>query len=109
LRQVLGNLLANAIQATGNEGHIRIRASRSGNADTIVVEDDGPGIPQELRQEIFEPLVTTKPKGTGLGLAICRQIVERHGGSIELLSTDKPGATFQICLPSPATDFGNDA
>jgi PAS domain S-box-containing protein len=101
LRQVLGNLLANAIQAMGNEGHIRIKAIRSGNADTIVVEDDGSGIPAEVREQIFEPLVTSKPKGTGLGLTICRQILERHGGSIELLSTDKPGAAFQICLPSP--------
>jgi signal transduction histidine kinase len=103
LHQVLGNLLANAVQAMGKKGQVRIQAARCGNVDTIVVEDDGPGIPQELRERVFEPLVTTKPKGTGLGLAICRQILDRHGGSIELLSTNKSGAAFQICLPSPGT------
>jgi PAS domain S-box-containing protein len=104
LRQVLGNLVSNAIQAKPSGGEIRIRASRQGTSDTIVVEDDGPGIPEELRGRIFEPLVTTKPKGTGLGLAICRQIMERHGGDIELLATNRAGATFQIRLPTPGDD-----
>jgi signal transduction histidine kinase len=99
LRQVLGNLFANAVQAMRDGGHIRLRASRARGADTIVVEDDGPGVPAEVRDHVFEPLVSTKPKGTGLGLAICRQIVEQHGGTIELVDKQGPGSAFQVRLP----------
>jgi signal transduction histidine kinase len=102
LRQVLGNLMVNAVQAMSEGGEIRLRAGRDGQSDRIVFEDDGPGIPRELRERVFEPLVTTKPKGTGLGLAICRQIIERHGGTIALLDSECPGAAFEICLPRPA-------
>ena len=100
LRQVLGNLMANAAQAMPAEGHIRVRARRDGDTDTIVLADDGPGIPPELRENVFEPLFTTKPKGTGLGLTICRQIVQRHGGTIELIETGNQGAAFQVRLPT---------
>ena len=99
LRQVLGNLFANAVQAMRDGGHVRLRASRAGDGDTIIVEDDGPGVPAEVRDRVFEPLVSTKPKGTGLGLAICRQIVEQHGGTIELLAGEAPGTAFEIRLP----------
>ena len=61
--------------------------------------DSGSGIPRDLWEQIFEPLVTTKVGGTGLGLAICRQIVERHGGAIEVVATVEPGAAFRIRLP----------
>jgi signal transduction histidine kinase len=99
LRQVLGNLLANAFEATPDGGHVRLRAFREGSLDTVVLEDDGAGIPAEVRDQVFEPLVSTKPKGTGLGLAICRQIVERHGGTIELVDKDGPGTAVRIRLP----------
>lgn len=100
LRQVLGNLVANAGQAGGGNGQLRIFACRNEAFDEILVEDDGPGVPAELRDEIFEPLVTTKAKGTGLGLSICRQILERHGGTIELCPNAVRGARFRIRLPS---------
>ena len=66
--------------------------------------DSGPGIRSDLWERVFEPLVTTKDGGTGLGLAICRQIVERHGGAIEVIAAPDPGAAFRIRLPrtSPA-------
>jgi signal transduction histidine kinase len=99
-RQVLGNLMSNAIQAMTDGGEVHIHASHQDTGDTIVLEDDGPGIPAELRGQVFDPLVTTRPKGTGLGLAICRQIIERHGGTIELMATSRPGAAFEIHLPS---------
>lgn len=99
LRQVLGNLAANAAHAMGGRGQIRVWGRRNGTCDEIIVEDDGPGVPPEIRDEIFEPLVTGKPKGTGLGLAICRQILQRHGGTIELCDTPRRGARFRICLP----------
>ena len=102
LRQVLGNLLSNGAEAMGGKGEIRIEARQAGEFDVLTVRDDGPGIPPEIRHTLFEPLVSTRVKGTGLGLAICRQIVERHGGTIELLPTEG-GAAFQIRLPqSPA-------
>lgn len=98
MRLVLHNLFLNAAQAMGGRGTIRLQACNSGNWDEIVVRDEGPGIPEALRQRVFEPLVSGKVKGTGLGLAICRQIVESHQGSIELAETER-GAAFRIRLP----------
>ena len=98
LGQVLTNVLINATQAMDGRGRIKVRAWHEGDTDVINVADDGPGIPPHLRRQVFEPLFTTKAKGTGLGLAICRQILERHGGSIELAPSVR-GATFRIRLP----------
>lgn len=98
LRQVLGNLMSNAAEAMGATGEIRVEARRADGFDLLTIRDSGPGIPPEIRQTLFEPLVSTRLKGTGLGLAICRQIIERHGGTIDLLPSDA-GAAFQIRLP----------
>ena len=98
LRQVLTNLMTNSIQAMDRGGEIRLEARREGDEDVVVLRDDGPGVDPEARDSIFEPLFTTKAKGTGLGLAICRQILTRHGASIELLDTDR-GAAFEIRFP----------
>jgi len=98
-RQVLINLGRNAVQAMAGKGELSIEASRSATCDVIIVRDTGPGVPGDVREELFEPLVTTKAKGTGLGLTICRQIVDRHGGTIELMENEGPGAAFQISLP----------
>ena len=97
--QVLRNLVVNSIQSLGGSGTIRIDAAHCGTFDKICVSDDGPGIPPQVRDQIFEPLVTAKPQGTGLGLTICRQIIEQHGGTVELLDLPGPGAAFQIQLP----------
>jgi signal transduction histidine kinase len=64
----------------------------------ITVQDDGPGIPPETRARMFEPLFSTKAKGTGLGLTICRQIVEKHGGTIDLVESTR-GAAFRLVWP----------
>ena len=98
LRQVLANLFTNSIQALEAAGHIRVRAERRPDRDVLTVSDDGPGVAPEVRERLFEPLVTTKAKGTGLGLAICRQILERHGGTIEI-APSSGGACFEIHLP----------
>jgi signal transduction histidine kinase len=106
LRQVLGNLLGNAVEALRGTGDIQVQARHESGFDMILVRDTGPGIPPQIRDTLFEPLVSTRAKGTGLGLAICRQIVERHGGTIELLPADGSGAAFLIRLPqatAPAT------
>lgn len=99
--QVLGNLMTNAIQAMESEGVIHVQAERDAERARLILRDEGPGIAPDDREKIFEPLFTTKAKGTGLGLAICRQIIERHNGRLELLtsSSDEPGAAFAITMP----------
>jgi signal transduction histidine kinase len=102
LRQVLTGLLLNSIEAMGLRGEIRVVARREAGFDVVRVKDDGPGIPEALRSRVFEPLVTTKVKGTGLGLPICRQVVERHGGTIEVVAGPGRGAEIRLRLPSRA-------
>ena len=99
LRQVLTNLVTNSVQAMEGRGEIAVVAHSEGDFDVIALQDDGPGIDPEAKELVFEPLYTTKAKGTGLGLPICRQIVERHGGSIELAKPRGPGARMVIHLP----------
>ncbi len=98
LVQVVRNLFLNSVQAMEGAGTITVTTGRDGRFDEITVADTGPGIPPEVRRQIFEPLFTTKVKGTGLGLAISRQIVERHGGTLEALDS-QGGAVFHIRLP----------
>jgi signal transduction histidine kinase len=97
LRQVLFNLLLNAIQAVGLDGQIQISTQRAGATEaTLEIRDDGPGVPPERRQEIFKPYFTTNQKGTGLGLAVVQQIVLAHGWEIECLANEPKGALFRI-------------
>ena len=97
--RVIENLVRNAAAAIGADGHIRIRSElRDGNL-VIEVEDDGPGIPQDLRENLFEPFVTHgKKEGTGLGLAIARSFTERQGGTIRF-ETSEAGTTFVLEFP----------
>jgi signal transduction histidine kinase len=101
LNQVWTNLLANAIEAVGDSGTLEIATSRDGVCARIDIIDDGPGIPDEIRERVFDPFFTTKDvgEGTGLGLDTARRIVtERLGGSIDFDSA--PGRTaFHIWLP----------
>ncbi len=99
LGQVLFNILDNAICAMNQEGQCLIQAQQGQEYDTIVVKDTGPGIPGEVRDHLFEPLVTTKDQGTGLGLTICRQIIESHGGSIHAECPQEGGTLIRIQLP----------
>jgi signal transduction histidine kinase len=97
LRQVLFNLLINAIQAVGVSGQIQISARRiSATEAALEIRDDGPGVPPDRRQEIFKPYFTTNQKGTGLGLAVVQQIVLAHGWEIECLGNEPKGALFRI-------------
>jgi signal transduction histidine kinase len=101
LNQVWTNLIDNAIDAMKGAGTLTIRARRAGEWVEVQFEDDGPGVPDEIRSKIFDPFYTTKPpgEGTGLGLAISRNIiVKKHRGQFELEST--PGCTrFTVRLP----------
>lgn len=101
LDEVLGNLVVNAVEMLPEGGRIALHAERpSPAAVRLIVEDDGPGVPDALRPTLFQPFITSKPEGTGLGLAICRRIVTELGGTIELLAPGPMrGARFAITLP----------
>lgn len=103
-RRVLDNLLSNAIEAMSDGGEISISWTSGHSNLEIIIEDNGPGIPGDIVESIFEPFVTKgKQSGTGLGLAICKKIVEDHGGAISVSSSSDSGTTFSIVLPQPAT------
>lgn len=109
LSQVFVNLFLNASQAMEMShvgGEVRVRISSEDGDVVVRVHDDGPGIPPEIRDRIFEPFLSTKPagKGTGLGLSISREIAERHGGRLTVECGDGPGTTFVLRLPSPPAE-----
>lgn len=101
LRQVLINLATNAIHAAAPKGHVRVQATVAKSGVRIVIEDDGPGVPDDLRDKIFEPFFSTKSaaQGTGLGLFVSRCIVERLGGIITAHRSELGGAAFRVTLP----------
>ncbi|HBZ54038.1 MAG TPA: hypothetical protein DEO88_01420, partial [Syntrophobacteraceae bacterium] len=99
IKQVLLNLLYNALDAMGESGTVGIKSLATGSKARILIQDSGPGIPEELRSRIFDPFFTTKAHGTGLGLAISRNIVQDHGGTIEVECPAEGGTTFTIELP----------
>jgi signal transduction histidine kinase len=104
IRQVLHNLIKNALEAIEAQGLIEINLHRVQKNDSDFIEialyDDGAGIKDEQIETIFEPYVTTKAKGTGLGLAIVKKIIEEHGGAIWVDTSRKVGAGFIIQLPA---------
>ena len=96
-RQVLFNLLMNAVQAAGPGGRIEVAARRTEAGDAILeIRDDGPGVAPEHRADLFKPYFTTHEKGTGLGLAVVQQIVLAHGWEIEFDSNEPRGAIFRL-------------
>ncbi len=100
LRRAVLNLARNAVQAAPEGGHIVMSSSLRNGQVEIRVADDGPGVPAELRADLFKRFFTTKEKGLGLGLAYVRKIAEAHGGNARLEDTAQ-GASFVITLPSP--------
>jgi signal transduction histidine kinase len=118
LRQLFLNLLLNALDALPQGGSVCISAAESappaaqgdvGSTSwiTIAVADNGPGIPQNLGEQIFSPYVSTKDAGLGLGLAICRQIVQLHGGQITVSNGTEGGAVFTVELPKSNSSVAN--
>jgi signal transduction histidine kinase len=105
LNQVWTNLIDNAVDAMSGHGVLRLRTARDGDHAVVQVSDEGPGIPEAVRDRVFEPFVTTKPagKGSGLGLDNARRIVERrHGGTLSF-TTGPQGTTFTVRLPLSRT------
>jgi nitrogen fixation/metabolism regulation signal transduction histidine kinase len=114
LHQVLSNILRNALQAVTahrERGRIEVSVATEHEAFGIIVDDDGPGVPVNMRDSVFDPYVTTKAEGTGLGLAIVKKIVVEHGGTIDAGSSPIGGARFRIRIPkmlSPASQAVRD-
>lgn len=98
LRQVVRNLITNALEATRGRGAVKLAVVGEDPAVRLTVTDNGPGIDDQVRQRLFDPFVTTKNEGTGLGLAIVRKIVEEHGGTVAVNSLEC-GAEFCVTLP----------
>ena len=136
LKEVFFNLILNGIQAVEGEGEVVVTAHHrtaeegegeqggkgenphprshaptlpggEGGGVEVEVRDTGPGIPEDIRPHIFEPFYTTKASGTGLGLAIVKRDVERMGGTVEVASTNKGGATFTVRLPGGSDETQN--
>ena len=100
VREVLVNLIMNAVAAMPAGGLITIHCFRTGDHATIAVTDTGQGIARELHSAIFQPLTSTRADGGGLGLSVSRMIVEGHGGTLTVESAPGQGATFKITLPA---------
>jgi signal transduction histidine kinase len=101
-KRALLNLVRNAVQAApAKEGQVAIRAGQEDGGVALHVDDNGPGVPEDKREEIFQPFFTTKQKGTGLGLALVRKTAEAHGGRIGVGVAPLGGARFTLSLPAP--------
>jgi PAS domain S-box-containing protein len=111
INQVLMNLIANAVHAVDQDGHITLRTRLDEAQVRIEVIDDGKGIAPEHLKHLFEPFFTTKPVGvgTGLGLSIAADIVRKHGGRLEVDSTPGAGSTFRILLPLRSPDAAKES
>jgi two-component system sensor histidine kinase BaeS len=103
IRQVLSNLLSNAVRHVPADGRVRVVARRVAGAVQVEVTDNGPGIPPDLLPHVFERFAKDPSSpGSGLGLAIARDLVEAHGGTIEAISLPGQGTTMRFRLPQEA-------
>jgi len=99
LVSVLTNLASNALNAAGESARLDWYLEARGEIINLTLEDDGPGVPEELQEKIFEPFFTTRANGTGLGLAVVRAVIDAHRGTIELDPDYRDGARFILRLP----------
>ncbi|MPL63525.1 Adaptive-response sensory-kinase SasA [bioreactor metagenome] len=106
LKQVVINIMRNAIDAVDEQGHIEVTLTQCSEMIAIEIKDDGVGIPEEVLLKIGTPFYTTKPNGTGLGLSVCFNILESHGGKLEIRSKVGVGTTFTIWLPCAPAGVG---
>ena len=101
LREAVTNLILNALDAVGEEGAVTVQAGYDNKRASVFieVEDDGPGISDEIQGRIFDPGFSTKEKGNGFGLSICSRIVSAHRGNLRMISRPGAGAVFRIDIP----------
>ncbi|MBT5185447.1 MAG: HAMP domain-containing histidine kinase [Kordiimonadaceae bacterium] len=97
--RVFMNICRNAVQAIIDKGHITVRNTLEDNMVLIDITDTGPGIPDKIKQNLFEPFKSGSNGGAGLGLAISKEIIIAHGGTLELIESNDKGSTFRITLP----------
>jgi len=107
VRATLLNLLLNAGQALGGHGQVSVRVTQPDGQASIQVRDNGPGVPEALRDQVFEPFFTTKARGGGLGLAIARRTAEIHGGTVTLACPASGGTVVTLTLPGSANPDAN--
>ena len=106
IEQVAFNLIRNAIEAMADRERFALSISTNLTSDGMIevsISDTGPGLPQEIREKLFEPFVTTKASGLGVGLSICRVIVEGHGGELQARDNPGGGTIFTFTLPRAPT------
>ena len=110
IQQVVLNLVRNSIDALSDCETRTITVATVSRDDMVdvVVSDNGPGLPSEVRDRVFEPFVSTKPDGIGIGLSICRTIVEAHGGRIAVDTSTKHGTGFRFSVPAFVEEGGQD-
>jgi C4-dicarboxylate-specific signal transduction histidine kinase len=103
VQQILVNLVKNGLDAIAESGRsggrVEIRVRRVGAEVLIAVSDNGPGVPESHRAQLFDAFFTTKPKGVGLGLSICRTIAAAHGGTLRYDLAEQGGSCFTLSLP----------
>ena len=99
IQQIFFNLILNAFDAMPDGGEVRISAQPLKHGVEMVFRDSGPGVPEEKQDNIFEPFFSTKDGGTGLGLTVSYNIVTAHGGTLDLVDRNEPGACFRLFLP----------
>jgi signal transduction histidine kinase len=99
VKQAILNIVINGVQAMAHGGTLRIATFRDGDAAVINVRDEGPGIPAEIRDKIYNLYFTTKQGGSGIGLAMTYRVVQLHQGSVEFESVEGQGATFSLRFP----------
>jgi two-component system, NtrC family, sensor histidine kinase PilS len=104
VRQVLWNLIKNALQASPQDGAVRVSVAERGGRAVLEVSDEGEGISPSQRDKIYNMFYSERTHGAGIGLALVRQIVDAHAGTIEIRSEERQGATFIVTFPQPATD-----
>jgi len=99
LKQIISNVLINAVEASGSHGRVGVLVSADGDTVSLAVTDHGGGIPADVAAQVFDPFFTTKPHGVGLGLAISQAIADAHGGKLELRSAAGEGTVVVLQLP----------
>jgi signal transduction histidine kinase len=99
IQQIFFNLILNSLDAMQDGGELTITAKAKKNGVEMIFQDTGPGIPEDKRENIFEPFFSTKDGGTGLGLTVSYNIVTAHGGTLDLEEGHEPGARFRLFLP----------
>jgi signal transduction histidine kinase len=99
IRQVIWNLLNNALTHAPASSLVRVEVKRASGNVLWTIEDQGPGVPAEARGHLFDMLYSKRPHGVGLGLALVDQIVRAHGGEVSVVSPPGQGAKFQVRLP----------